>query len=264
MKILVTRPQPQADSWTRRLQDLGEQAASLPLIEIGPPEDEAPVRAAWRALGETRMLMFVSPNAALWFARLRPAEGGPWPAGLLAAAPGPGTCQALREALGPDGPATDRVVTPPEDCPQFDSEHLWPHLAGMPWAGQRVIIVSGGEKGQARGRQWLAGRLREAGADVQALLTYQRRAPCWSPVEQDLARQAVAVPHGHLWLLSSSQAVEHLHALLGRIPQGALALATHPRVRETALAAGFQEVHVTRPTPESVAQSRRCWLRAEG
>src|SRR5690606_40883160 len=98
MLILVTRPEPQAADWARALQAQGEQAMVLPLIEIAPPPDERAVHAAWRALPATRMVMFVSPNAAHWFARGRPA-GSNWPADTLAAAAVPGTAHAVSEEL---------------------------------------------------------------------------------------------------------------------------------------------------------------------
>lgn len=258
MMILVTRPQPQADEWTLQLRALGEQAQALPLIAVGPPADASAVHAAWRDLPATRLVMFVSPNAALWFARQRPPQA-PWPPHVLAAAPGPGTAQALRHALGGNGPGAAHLVTPPADSEQFDSEHLWPHLAGMAWQRQRVLIVSGGDQGEARGRQWLTERLSDAGAEVRTVLTYQRQCAAWDAAATALAQAAAARPAEHLWLLSSSEAVQHLDTLLNGVPAGACALATHPRVAETAAAAGFQTVRVARPTPEAVAQARRSW-----
>ena len=256
MLILVTRPEPQATEWAQALQQQREQALALPLIDIGAPSDSQAVADAWRALPHIRLVMFVSPNAAVWFGRLRPAAA-PWPAGTLAAAPGPGTARAMAEALGSAGLAEPQVLTPPGDSEQFDSEHLWPLLAPLPWADQQVLIVSGGDAGQARGRQWLSDRLREAGAVITTVLTYERRCARWTDAQRDLATAAYTQPARHAWLLSSSEALAHLIALQGPPPAGAQAIVTHPRVGDTARQAGFSRVAMARPLPEAVAQARR-------
>ncbi len=256
MLILVTRPEPQATDWTRALQAQGEQALALPLIEIAPPADAQAVHAAWRALPATRLVMFVSPNAAFWFARGRPADAH-WPADTLAAAPGPGTAQAVGEVLAEAGLQAHQVLVPAIDSAQFDSEHLWPVLAAHDWAGRRALIVSGGEAGAVRGRPWLSERLREAGASVEAVLAYQRGCARWTPAQRQHAQAAYTRPGDHAWLLSSSEAVTHLLTLQGPPPPGARAIVTHPRVGEAAQHAGFSHVATVRPLPEAVAQARR-------
>ncbi|RZL08341.1 MAG: uroporphyrinogen-III synthase, partial [Rubrivivax sp.] len=251
MLTLVTRPEPQATEWAQALQQQGEQALALPLIEIGPPHDTGAVASAWQTLPQFRLVMFVSPNAAAWFARLRP-EDAVWPPTTRAAAPGPGTARALADALGPAGLKSTQVLSPPGDSEQFDSEHLWPLLAPLPWAGHQVLIVSGGDAGQARGRQWLSDRLREAGATIGTVLAYERQCARWTQAQHALATSAYARPAQHAWLLSSSEAVAHLIALQGPLPEGARAIVTHPRVAETARLAGFRHVALARPLPDAV------------
>lgn len=261
MKILVTRPEPQASQWVEQLRAAGEPADALPLIQIGPPPDAAAVHKAWASLPGTRLVMFVSPNAALWFARQRPA-GITWPATTLAAAPGPGTADTVRQCLGGAGLQDTQIICPDPDSEQFDSEHLWPLLAPLPWQGQHVLIASGGDQGEARGRQWLTRRLQDHGARVSAALVYQRQAARWTAEQRQLATLARDHPEAHVWLLSSSEAIDHLRqawADRGGLPPGAQALATHPRVAENARLAGFTHVRDTRPTPEAVAHARRTW-----
>ena len=67
MKVIVTRPAAQATEWVRRLSLLGLEAMALPLIGIEPADDLDALRAAWGRLGEQRLLVFVSPNAAEHF-----------------------------------------------------------------------------------------------------------------------------------------------------------------------------------------------------
>ncbi|WP_051048910.1 uroporphyrinogen-III synthase [Ideonella sp. B508-1] len=50
-RVLVTRPQPQADAWARRLCSAGLPAMALPLIEIGSAPDRVAVRAMAAACG---------------------------------------------------------------------------------------------------------------------------------------------------------------------------------------------------------------------
>lgn len=261
MKILVTRPEPQASQWVEQLRAAGEAADALPLIEIGPPPDAAAVHEAWARLPTTRLVMFVSPNAAMWFARQRPA-GISWPATTLAAAPGPGTADTIRQCLHGAGLRETQIVSPAPDSDQFDSEHLWPLLAALPWQDQQVLIASGGDHGEARGRQWLTQQLQHHGARVSVTLVYQRRPAHWTAPQRQLAALARSQPEDHVWLLSSSEAIDHLRqawAAQEGLPRGARALATHPRVAENAKLAGFTHVRNTRPTPEAVALARRTW-----
>ncbi|MES1161551.1 MAG: uroporphyrinogen-III synthase, partial [Rhizobacter sp.] len=117
MRILVTRPAAQAADWVLDLQARGLDAVALPLIAIAAVDEPSALRAAWQVLGQRRLVVFVSPNAAQHFFAQRPAGPG-WPASTWAGSPGPGTTRAL-VALGVP-PA--QIVEPAADAPQFDSE----------------------------------------------------------------------------------------------------------------------------------------------
>jgi uroporphyrinogen-III synthase len=258
MRLLVTRPEPQAGTWVDQLRAQGVDAHALPLIAIQGPADPNPVQALWRQLHQARLLMFVSPSAVEWFFRLRPHDAR-WPEGTLAAAPGPGTARALVQTALGTGLDAARIICPDEDAAQFDSETLWPLLQPLAWQGQAVWTISGGDRQDAKGRAWLAEQLRAHGATVAPLLTYQRGPAIWRPEEQALAQAATQHPPQHRWLFSSSEAIEHLTDSLmpGRAWQTATALATHPRIAEKARLAGFGRVIDTRPTPEAVAGALR-------
>lgn len=245
--VLVTRPQPQADEWVARLQALGLPAAALPLLGIGGPGDVAAVLQAWQQLAHNAVVMFVSPSAVDRFFALRPA-GLAWPPGVIAAAPGPGTGLALRQA----GVPASAVLTPPEAAGQFDSEALWQVLQGRcAWPGRRALIVRG-----EQGRDWLADVLRQHGAQVHFVEAYRRTAPVLDAAGQALLAQALARPDGFCWLFSSSEAIGHLPALAPAAPWGqARALATHPRIAETARRQGFGQVQQVTPSPQAVAQA---------
>lgn len=239
--LLVTRPRAQCADWLGRLATCGVQARALPLLDILPARDAAPVRAAWAALPAADLAVFVSPNAVeQFFAHAAQA----WPAGTLAACVGPGSARALLA----HGVPADHVVQPAADAPSLDSEHLWTELAPRrAWAGARVLLLRGDG-----GREWLAERLAEAGAEVEAVAVYHRSGPQWDATEQALLRDALDRPEAYAWLLSSAEAVGHLQGL----PlAGQRAIATHERIAAAATAAGFGPVVLARPDPEAVTQA---------
>lgn len=241
MRVLVTRPAAQAGEWVDLLRDAGLQAEALPLIAIAPSDDAAALAQAWSGLRDAALVVFVSPNAATCFFEGRPA-GAAWPAAAVAASPGPGTTRVLR-SLG-----VQAVVEPSADSPQFDSEALWQQLAARDWQGRQVLIVRG-----ASGRDWLAERLRERGAVLRFVAAYGRTVPDLSAAERALLQEAIAAPSQHLWLFSSSEAISNLQALApGATWAGALALATHPRIAQTARGLGVGRVLEARPGAEAV------------
>jgi uroporphyrinogen-III synthase len=244
LRAIVTRPAAQAQGWVDALRERGVDAVALPLIAIHPVADPAPLQAAWARLGAHALVFFVSGNAVAHFFAQRP-PGMAWPPQTLAAAPGPGTAQGLREA----GVPAACIVEPAADAPAYDSEHLWQQLGARDWRGRAVLIVRG-----EQGRDWLAEQLRAAGAQPAYLAAYARGAPSPDAPGQALLSAARQAPGAHLWLFSSSEAVRHL-AALWPVPAGARALATHPRIADEARAAGFADVTEVPPTPEAVADA---------
>jgi len=244
MRVLVTRPAPQAADWVARLLDKGIAAVALPLICIGPAADAAAVLEAWAGLPSQRLAVFVSPNAAEQFMAARP-PGVAWPAGVLAASTGPGTTHALRRL----GVPAEQIVEPAADAAQFDSEALWQQLQRSDWQGAPVLIVRG-----EGGRDWLADTLRARGARVGWLAAYSRSAPHLDPAGQALLREALAGPRAHLWFFSSSEAIDNLAALAGAAADWsqARALATHPRIAARAQHLGLGQVTLVRPTLSAV------------
>lgn len=219
--------------------------------------------------GHYRAVMFVSGNAVQYFFAQDQTPALDAEALLApdtrAWTPGPGTERALLEA----GLASLQIDGPSPDAAQFESEALWQNVHGQVRTGDRVLIVRGtspatapvaGNAGmpipstQGAGRDWLAARLREAGAEVELLAVYERQLPPWTAQQLNLARQAAS--DGSLWLFSSSEAVANLQQLL---PQqqwhSGLALTTHERIASKALSAGFGRVLHSRPSLDDVVAS---------
>lgn len=259
-QVLVTRPAHDAARWVQALGQLGITALALPLIQIAPVSDPTLRTAlvqAQKRWSEYRAVMFVSGNAVTHFfeskaplALMQQAQAAIKP---RVWAPGPGTVRALLacgvEATLIDGPAADAA--------QFDSEALWQRVAPQVGAGDRVLIVRGSSEPGAlggQGREWLAAQVAAAGASVDFVAAYERRAPSFTREQATLARAAAS--NGSLWLFSSGEALSHLGTLLpGQDWSAARALATHPRIAQRALATGFGKVTACRPSLAEVAAS---------
>jgi uroporphyrinogen-III synthase len=246
MRIIVTRPRAQAAAWVHELQGQGVAAEALPLIDIGPPADPSPVVAAWGRLDGLALVMFVSANAVQHFFELRPASAS-WPSGLQAASTGPGTTAALRRA----GLDPTQIVEPAPEAGQYDSEALWARIAARPWAGRQVLVVRGED-----GRDWLSEQWREQGASVQFVAAYCRQVPQFDDREAALLARALAEPRRHLWVFSSSEAVQNLAAATpGADWSDSRALGSHPRIVQAARDLGFGVVDEVAPNAAAVASA---------
>lgn len=281
-RVIVTRPAHDAGDWVRQLQHKGLAAEALPLIEIAAAPAAADVQAvtqAWQSIGSYAACMFVSGNAVRFFFEQKEAlrqhlRGLPainnvanqylksLPPTLRFMAPGPGTAAALLAAGVPAG----QLDAPPPDADQFDSEALWSVVGQRDWRGRRVLVVRGvtGQAGEASqagaslempampsmtsGRDWITRRWLAAGAEVDFVGVYERRAPVFTPAQVQRARLASA--DGSVWLFSSSEAVlhlTHLPGLEGVDWSRAVAIATHPRITATVRGAGWGVVAESRP-----------------
>lgn len=272
--VIITRPQPQADAWADVLQQLLQDRVRikvLPLIEVAPvahPDYRRRLQQAWEQLAQTAGAFFVSVPAVEQFFAAVPHAAARWNAGQTRAwAPGRGTLQALLQA----GVAPHTIDSPPPDAAQFDSETLWPliqpQLAAARQAGCSVLRVRGTDDPQpgsehpdyGSGRDWLGEQLVQAGLVVRTVVAYQRQPPSWT--QEQKARVRTLAQGRHLWLWSSSQALQNLQLLLPEQDwSAATALATHPRIAAKASACGFGEVLQTRPLLKDVSQSIQSWL----
>ncbi len=160
-RVVVTRPQAQAEGLARLIREAGGEALRIPAIEIRALDDPAPFLAAADRLASFDIAIFVSRNAVRSaLALLAPR---PWPVRLKAATVGMGSREEL-EARGFAG-----VIAPPA---QSDSEALLalPELANV--AGRRIVIFRGDG-----GRQLLGEALAARGASVEYAPCYRRVRP---------------------------------------------------------------------------------------
>lgn len=242
LRLLVTRPQPQADAWVAQLRSQGIDAHALPLLAIDAVVDLSDLHEAWHELPRYALVMFVSPNAVSHFFAARPAEiaARGWPARTRAGATGPGTLKALQMA----GVPAELCVSPPTDATQFDSASLWLQLSGERWDGREVLVLRGNG-----GRDEFATLLRAAGAAVHFTQAYERGAARLSADQRALLELAVAKPASHVWWLSSAEAIDYLAQMSpGTDWHDSQALASHPRIAARARARGFGRVFEAPPT----------------
>ena len=270
MRVVVTRPESDAQSWVQGLQGAGFEPLLLPLIGIGPVEETVPLQQAWLSLAGYFAVMFVSGNAVKHFFASKPPLSPVFitqeAIKTRAWATGPGTMRILLRA-GTDARLLD---SPALDSDQFDSEALWAVVRHQVKPGMRVLIVRGAEttgraastatEGQTdlgatgSGRDWFARQLTEAGAQVDFVVAYQRSASPLSAQQQTAARAAAG--DGSVWLFSSSEAIANLAAgLPGQSWQAARAVVTHPRIAIQARKLGFGVVCESRPLLASVVAS---------
>lgn len=275
-RVIVTRPEPDAGLWVQQLAQAGIAAEAFALIDIAPLSGAADAQAlshAWQALDGYAACLFVSGHAVVhFFKQKRPfahaeqrvqsaidnvADGASSgiPPRLRFTAPGPGTVAALRAA----GIPASQIDAPAADASQFDSESLWRVIGSRDWQGRKVLVVRGqsaGAEGASSGRDWIVRQWQDAGASVDFVGVYQRRAPLLTEAQVVRARQASA--DGSVWLFSSSEAVANLVGLAGL--QGvdwrrARALATHPRIAQAVRAAGWGVVAESRPALQDIRQA---------
>jgi uroporphyrinogen-III synthase len=254
-RLIVTRPAREAARWVDQLQQRGIPALALPLIDIVPEPDNAALLAARAQCGDYAAVMFVSAQAVRGFFKpnqpLALVQSAQDAINTRAWVTGPGTAAAVAAAGWPP----ERVDAPSADAAQFDSEALWQRVAPQVQAGQRVLIVRGGDaQGRVAGRHWLAEQLQAAGVVVDQVVAYRRAAPTLSEAQRTLAHAAAV--DGSWWLFSSSEAVANLQgALPGQAWHAAQALATHPRIGQALQVAGFGTVRATQPTLDAVVAS---------
>jgi len=258
--VVITRPAGQSAELIRQFEAAGLATLDFPLIDIAPVLDDAPLRNALASLDRYALVVFVSPNAIDHaFAR----SAAIWPHALPIGVVGPGSVRALARH-GVRAPE-HRVISPSagadDESTGFDSEGLFAALDASLGAasleGKRVLIVRGDG-----GREWLADRLREAGAEVDAVAAYRRIVPepsigAWARVHELLAGEP------HAWLLTSSEGVRNLHELAhdhltaDEIAQlkRAILIAPHPRIAQTARALGFDRITVSGAGDERIVRA---------
>ena len=276
--LVVTRPSGQASALTEALQAAiariaashpkqdwqAPQIMALPLLTIVPKSDTKVAAAIRTAMQTADLAVFVSPNAIECTMRLL---GDDWQSIAQRPIPIGVVGQSSFHALERHGIGTEaKLPTPiwmPGNPAQWDSEGLWDAIQNRfpSWAGRRVIVFRGDG-----GREWLADQLQSVGAQVEAIAVYSRiplseSSPQWEKVLNANTDDA-------LWILTSSEAVRHLGAVLeqqGRQDYlaGASALCPHHNIARSAKEIGFATVLECHSGDTALVSAAIAWLEAE-
>ncbi len=226
LRILVTRPAAQAIALSEKLQQAGARPLSFPLLDIRPWHS-ADLPARLQQLASHDLAIFISRNAVDFTCRLLDELSLPFPPSLKIATIGKGTASQVLARLG--RPA-DLIPDAGSDSEALLAE---PELATM--AGKKVIIFRG-----RGGREHLANRLRQRGAQVDYAEVYQRLPPT-----ADCGPLATALQNNRLdvILVTSNEALDNLITLSPAALQPKLfdqqLLVIHPRQAEHARQRGF-------------------------
>ncbi|MBI3129553.1 MAG: uroporphyrinogen-III synthase [Candidatus Tectomicrobia bacterium] len=176
-RIVVTRPAGQAGSFASLLEEMGAEPVVAPLVEIGPPEDWAPLDAAIGRLNCYHWVIFTSANGVIYFAERLAAAGkdaGAVPSRSRIMAIGPATAKAVEASL------CRRADAMPA---QFVAEGILALLNGEDMRGKRVLIPRAAEA-----REILPDTLRERGAEVDVVHAY-RTLPAPPEASESLRRE---------------------------------------------------------------------------
>lgn len=257
--VIVTRPGAAGQSLTQALTQAQLEAVWWPAFAMDVRADAAAVQA-FAHLATYDCVVFVSPNAVVGVAALLRA---PWPPSVALAAVGSGTAQAIRKHIVLN--ETHRLLEPVADGDAIDqearsgSEPLWSVLKAHPL--KRVLIARA-----QRGRDWLAQKLRQAGAVVDDACVYQRHPLALSA---EHAQRVVAWAQSGTTLITVFTSSEAVSVTLGSEPspgvgsddilaqahtilRGQPAVATHPRIARQLQRCGALQVSVLPATPASL------------
>lgn len=162
VRVLVTRPQTQAENLVHLIQARGGEAIRFPVIEIVEPQDTQALLAVIDRLKDFTLAIFISPNAVNRAMNLIQARGGLTPA-LRVACVGRGSARELKHF------GIENVIVPQG---RFDSEALLelPELQAV--KGKRIVIFRGDG-----GRELLGDTLRARGAGIEYAECYRRVRP---------------------------------------------------------------------------------------
>lgn len=227
-RILVTRPLEQADRLIDLIRTSGGEAVVFPAIEILDPVDSAGLNQQIDRLHTFDWAIFISPTAVQRGMKQVLARRQ-WPARLAVAAVGPGSARAL-EALG-----FQHVIAP---ASHSDSEALLA-LPELNQVSGKCIVIFRGEGG----RELLAEKLRQRGAEVVYAECYRRAKPAasFAPIIDAHLRTPLSAI-----TITSIEALNNLLEIAGADIQPVLTgipfFVPHPRIAEHARQRGIRTV----------------------
>ncbi|HET9834842.1 MAG TPA: uroporphyrinogen-III synthase [Rhodanobacteraceae bacterium] len=222
-RVAITRPVGAGAALRKRVRALGGIPLSLPGSSLRATDDPGTARAALREGLSGDVVIFTSPAAVRFAARLLPLRTR-----AVVVAPGAGTATALRRVADLD------AMTPA----RADSEGMLTLAQLQRVRGKRVCIV-----GAPGGRGLLESTLRKRGAHVVLAQVYQR-----VPARLD-RRHTLPLSRNRAPLYVPLSSSEALRTLLVALPEestcallAGVAIASSERLLQSAREAGFARV----------------------
>jgi uroporphyrinogen III methyltransferase/synthase len=238
-RILVTRPEDQADELTHPLRRLGADVLQQPAITIRATSHPEPLDHALNQLSDFDLIAFSSRNGVRYFCERLLANGADLRslAHLRIAAVGAKTAERLAEFhLRAD-------IIPADFRATALLEMLAPFASGL-----RILLPKA-----SRGSTTLADGLRGLGASVHEVVCYDHR-----DVEQPEPANLLAMQQARIaWTTVTSNAIAHsLVALFGSSLQQTQLVSLSPQISRTLTELGFPPAaEATNATMESMLEA---------
>jgi len=243
MKVIVTRPQDQADYLIQQLTEIGCEAIPMPILNIEAVELSAASRQALIDIDLYKAVIAISANAANYGIAAMDAYWPQWPVGIEWLAVGPATKEVM-EASG--------LETRMPDV-QFDSEGLLmlDSLQAEQVQGEKILIWRG-----IGGRETLATELRQRGAVVDYAELYERLVP-----QYDESQWLAATQPADVLVISSGQGLTAVMEQFPQMPKQVPAIiAPSERVATMAKQYGFEHIVISDSArDEDTISSIKCW-----
>ena len=198
--VVVTRSRPQASRLVELLAAAGARCLEVPTLEIGPPDDFAPLDQALKDLAQYQWVVFTSANGVAGFMARLLAQGRDLRAlgNLKIAAIGPATAESLQA----HGLKADVVPA------AFKAEVLLEALSPQVTPGSKLLLA----RAQIA-REVLPKGLVKLGVEVTVAPVYRSRLPREIPLEAEAALKEGRVD---VLTFTSSATVHKFVNLLGR------------------------------------------------
>ena len=249
MKVVVTRPEHQADALCAQIEAAGGKPVRFPVLEILEPTDSKPLIELIDRLDDFDIAVFISPNAVRKAMNLIRSRRE-FPESTKIAAIGRKSAQELKSF----GRQADIYPNT-----RFDSEALLALPEMQDVAGKRIVIFRGDG-----GREVLADTLKARGASVEYANAYRRGRP-------DTDNGEIL----YLWsrnelatiLVTSSEGLRNLFDMVGKLGQMWLRNTTlivgGESMAETARELGFKvdPVVAADPSDEAMMEALLNWAR---
>lgn len=193
-RVLITRPEEQAEQFADQLRRLGAEPVIVPTIAVLPPEDWEPVDQAIRSLDRFHWVVFTSVNGVHSFVGRMQAINVPISllAGRRLAAIGPATAGAL-----------EQVCRAPDVIPDEFLSDAVPDALGEV-RGLRILLPRADIA-----RKAMAEDLRRRGAEVVEVSVYR--------VQQRTGAQIANLPQPDFITLTSPSTVRSLARMLEEV-----------------------------------------------